>query len=150
MRKLYALIGLAAISAIVAIGATFTDVDSPQYHGWQELNAAVDANNALLENGSLVVAATIAIATNAYSYTPTTPVQLLNATVADTTVTLAVASTSVPQYVQVVNIGTGNVVLVNSGHVNGTASTFTNGQWDSWSFAVSGTNWVQTAYQDND
>jgi len=44
-------ISLCLIS-VCASAQTFTDVDSPQYHGFQELNEAIDANFAQVESGA--------------------------------------------------------------------------------------------------
>ena len=51
MRKVSILIAV-CLAAGVALGQTFTDVDKPQYHGWQELNKALDANYAKIHEGT--------------------------------------------------------------------------------------------------
>ena len=59
MKKyIWTAISIMTIGAHVAIGQVFTDVDSPQYHGFQELNKAVDANFAEVEGGPSIEAGT--------------------------------------------------------------------------------------------
>jgi len=54
MRKACLIVAGVLLGVGVAGAQTFTDVDSPQYHGWQELNEAVDANFALIESGGTI------------------------------------------------------------------------------------------------
>ena len=44
MKRIIALSALVALVIGVVAFADFTDTDAPQYHGFQELNKAVDAN----------------------------------------------------------------------------------------------------------